>query len=204
MISITGNELTILIYADYNIHQEWMAYASWYSAHRLLPDAEICISIPKPTSALFRWTAKAGIKQYRVHEAGPHSAMHAALASKISQPLLVIPAGAVAVRDLPDLNCPFATSEGKEIWFLNGIADLNDDSLKVISELCCSCTSYQNATFIQVKDTCGGYNEKTWLAKAKSSPFFNASRFKRNEMSPNEHAMINLWDRMKSSYSLLI
>ena len=200
MISVTGNGLTLLICADYNVHHEWMSYASWYSAHRIFPDAEICVCLSKKRTnqLLFNWTARAGIKQYRLADSSHYSVAQFALANKISQPLVIIAAGVVSLKSFPPIEATFARSEDHQVWWLN---DLKVITEPIVADLCCPCTEYHNVAFTQVESTCGAFNKKTWLEKAKLSPF--AGNYKRENISPNEYAVLTLWEQMQKSYHLM-
>lgn len=107
------------------------------------------------------------------------------------------------LRDLPPIEATFATSDDQQVWWLNGVDDLKVITNPLVADVCCPCTSYSNVAFTQVEDTCGAFNKKTWLEKAKSSPFSQANQFQREGTSPNEYAVLTLWEQMQKSYYLL-
>lgn len=158
-----------------------MAFASWYSIHHILPDAEVVIFLPKktnPTAQHFRWVTR--VNQHRTTK----------------KPFLVIPSHVMAVREL-NIKFPKGISEDGAIWFVN-----DDNTQETVPGLCAPCTSTQLTAFVQVNE-CGKYNKKTWPEKAKSSPFPYVKSLKTAEMSVNEHAVLNLWDRMQHSYAAM-
>ncbi len=60
MSDATGNGLNILISCEMVPHHDWMTFASWYSIHKNLPDAQVSIScLRKPISKkIFNWPVK--------------------------------------------------------------------------------------------------------------------------------------------------
>jgi hypothetical protein len=57
----TDKDLRIVISCNYLPHHHWMAFASWYSIYKNLPDAQVKILCGKSSyldQVLFGWTAK--------------------------------------------------------------------------------------------------------------------------------------------------
>lgn len=68
----TGSDLNVVIVAEPNHKNEWMAFSSWYSVKSLYPESTISLAVYKgsPTSVrLFRWTYRVKIKKYWIKEA---------------------------------------------------------------------------------------------------------------------------------------
>ena len=59
-ITPTGKGLTVLISCNYDPHEDWMVFASWYSIFKNLPDAAIKIACLRanPFSEFFNWTTR--------------------------------------------------------------------------------------------------------------------------------------------------
>jgi len=63
MIDHTGTNLGIIIDCDYGVGHHWMAFASWYSIYKNLPDAQMIVRPKRGMSKLliFNWTYKCGV-----------------------------------------------------------------------------------------------------------------------------------------------
>lgn len=98
-------------------------------------------------------------------------------------PLMVIQSNTMLIRE-------FTTKEilGKDI---------------IIPEeenLCCSVTENEIYPFVKI-DTCGLYERKTW--SQTKSPFPYVKKLRKENMSINENAVLNLWGKMKQIYSIM-
>lgn len=119
-ITSTGNGLNIILLSDYNFHNDWQTFASWYSINRFLPDTDVSVYFPKSTTSsnLFKWMKKVNIKKHK----------------QLSFPTLIMNCGTMAVR---------------EICFLPTNGQSKDDAVKMhfndlyekkeIDGLCCDC-----------------------------------------------------------------
>lgn len=72
-VTVTGDNLIVVIECDYLPHHNWMALASWYSIHKFLPDAEVVVFCKRqtPTAELFKWAKKMQIPFYTYRNASP-------------------------------------------------------------------------------------------------------------------------------------
>lgn len=63
-MSATGKNLNLIIICKYCRHHDWMAFASWYSIYKNLPDANVSIYYDPPEidELLFTWTDKCKLK----------------------------------------------------------------------------------------------------------------------------------------------
>lgn len=59
-----GGGLKVLINVDYTFNHDWMAFASWYSINKNLPDAEVKILCKRNTSnyQIFNWPSRCNVK----------------------------------------------------------------------------------------------------------------------------------------------
>lgn len=73
MSKVTGSGLNIIIECEYCTHHNWMAFASWYSISKNLPDAVTQIYCTRKTSniPLFKWPGKVGAK-FGYGQIAPH------------------------------------------------------------------------------------------------------------------------------------
>jgi len=69
-ISPTGYGLNIVISCEYLRHHSWMAFASWYSIFKNLPDAKVQILCDRTglPEVLFNWTNKCKVPIYHVNK----------------------------------------------------------------------------------------------------------------------------------------
>jgi hypothetical protein len=59
-------DLAILIECDVTKCHHWMAFSSWYSIQKKIPDAQVFLLLEKVNSkALFGWASRCGVKVFR-------------------------------------------------------------------------------------------------------------------------------------------
>lgn len=58
----TGSGITFIIKCEATANQNWMAFASWYSINKNLPDAKVVVAVERSDASpeLFRWVRKCG------------------------------------------------------------------------------------------------------------------------------------------------
>lgn len=67
-ITSTGDGLKVLLVCEYERHHNWMAFASWYSIYKNLPDALVkilCKRVPS-RDELFTWTRRTPVQFQQV------------------------------------------------------------------------------------------------------------------------------------------
>lgn len=64
VISPTGKNLNILINCQYCRHHDWMAFVSWYSIYKNLPDSRVklCLKDKDLGEVLFAWPQKCDLE----------------------------------------------------------------------------------------------------------------------------------------------
>jgi hypothetical protein len=138
----------------------------------------------------------------------------------------------MAVRDIDvtKFTAKFATTKDTAVWLLKEITTkelatatnhflklyeknknvLLIDSLKTIDgfeemeDVCSDCTSLSTTPFVQIKETCGNFNKKTWLSKAKSTPFSIVKTLKTPNATLNERLVLQFWNQMHNSFRLMV
>ena len=60
-------DLSIIIECECLFYHDWMAFASWYSIHKNISDAQILIKL-KRTNNLFKWIDKLNVELYKNKE----------------------------------------------------------------------------------------------------------------------------------------
>lgn len=111
-ISATGLNLSILIFSQYDIHHDWMAFSCWYSIQQNLPDAKVIIMTPRPKIVkdfCYSWCYRVSCDFFQFTGVSNFSNKIRAIqvAQKnnlipLNQPLMVIDADMVAVNILSD------------------------------------------------------------------------------------------------------
>lgn len=111
-LDTSGRGLSILITSDYKHMYNWMAFASWYSIYKNLPEAKITIVSGRASKIdhyLYHWVYKCADLRYHLHKNisekfpylnkiyGTYMALKKGL---IKEPFIVIDADTMAVSDL--------------------------------------------------------------------------------------------------------
>ncbi len=112
-LDASGNGLSVLITTAYKHHFNWMAYASWYSVYKNLPNAKVTITCgraPRIENYFYHWVYKCNDIRYNLHKNvgdkmgvpylnklyGVWVALKEGL---VKQPLIVLDADMMAMRD---------------------------------------------------------------------------------------------------------
>ena len=169
-ITSTGDGLTIVICCQYYKIHDWMAFASWYSINKNLPDAKVVVLIErtKTTESLFNWTHRFHVKALQHQPSHLDSLSIAAINNLIDSNTICMKINptVMAVREYEDLDC--------------GIADVKLDI---------------PATFVDYSNGCGKFVIDEWIDKG-SSPLDRATkRFVKEKMSINELKVLKLWEQ---------
>jgi hypothetical protein len=184
-----------------------MSFSTWFSVRKTFPDAEISLALPKAQSNAyyFRWAKKAELPRYRYRGSNPKLSV---LGSNLKHPLLIVDAGTMALRPLPEdiLNVNIGISQDKTVWFSNEafFATTPVYEKNLIGGLSEECKSENVPSFVSISESCGSYSKKTWLSQAKSPPFTYTKKFKSIDDTVNERAVFNLWEQASIPYSLMI
>jgi len=135
-VTATGDRLNILITCAYLPHHDWMAFASWYSIYRNLPDAEVAILCARGMQSdriPFNWPYRCDIRYFQHENIGkhyscpalnkPYAACIALTQDLIREPFFVIDCDVMALRSissdiLEQLNDPDITfGSNDSIWY---------------------------------------------------------------------------------------
>lgn len=127
MITSTGENLSVLITADYREHHDWSSFAAWYTIHNSLPDAKIALLCSRNLENHYigyQWPYRSDLRFFlhenigrRIHkpEVNKLYAVSTAIQDElVSMPLMVVDYCTIAVR-------PFS----KQV-----VESLNDPSIK--------------------------------------------------------------------------
>lgn len=199
--SVTGNGLTVLIASDYQYERDWMAFASWYSVHKMLPEADVFIALPATADTvlvarMFRWLDRAGVRRLRCDPADLLTACAAAESADIPKPYISMHDDVLAVRDLQVEQLVETTTspDGGVVFYEKNPAEAG---LSVINGLCSGCKTDEFTSFVRVGQECGRYRRDY----RQGPPFTREARS--DTVTVNEHLVLNLWQQMGRAYTLM-
>jgi hypothetical protein len=197
-ISVTGNGLNVIILSNLDFHSEWMAFSSWYSLHKNIPDANVSLFVKKSknlTKEYHKWANKANIKIKRISNI--ESEMQ-----NLETPCLILEQGILAIRPLNKtmLNHTFAQNADTSAIFMNG--DFKVYEKNIVDDLCVDCQSDKQSSFVNVNN-CGNYNKNSWIEQSNFPPFPSANSLKTETTSVNERLVLNLWSSMSQAYGMM-
>ncbi len=188
MVSSTGQNLDILINAQ--VSTDWQTFATWFSVKKNLPEAKItlaCMRNGETPFQLFQWAKRLNQKvlMYNRLQPGPNHLE--------TMPALIEATGLMEKKVL--VLEPYTMA----------ICPLNTELLEQINPGGpCSYDGYWK----EAKDTKElwpliGYTKGVgkWLHKSKGCPFSSAGGLASDEMTVNEHRIIDLWKRMTTLFS---
>lgn len=193
----TGNNLNVLICSEYNLHNDWMSFFSWYTLHTFLPEATIAISCTRnkeSTQSLYNWPVRCKTKCFTHKNKGFAESIQTALKNGlISTPLIVIPCNIFAIKEL-SYDCieslqstTTGTNTDNSIWYFKN--KHNQEKASIINF-----NSFAN--YSELKN----FDLATWWEKKKSHPFGLYWKYAHNQMSHTEASILNLWKKVKPLY----
>lgn len=194
-ITSTGDGMSVLIVCDYSPHHDWMAFASWYSFSKMLPDAQVGILCNrKPFDwQMFSWARKCRVKM-RIHAPmTKDEQVRFSIDNKfLDTPLIVVEPEVVMLRGFTDEDVEFFQKnpliKSNKVWV---VSDPSAES--VDSDLCCNVKEDKISTFASYPDGWGKFVTSSWINKA-SSPFQHS--FGRGGMTSNEVKVDKLWKQL--------
>jgi len=229
-MSITplGDRLNILITCDFSLHDDWMAFASWYSIYKNLPDANVtifCARGLKDHFHSFQWPYRLLADFYQHENVG--TKFGNLLLNKfyglacglgdIAQPLFVIDQDVMCMRSLTAaallcLNSPtlrYAKGDGflffneqpreKFIRVINTLANGADE--KVLDEVFGEPEDIEvSSIFAHYRESCGQFVKEDWIREQRMSPFSFTDMFRTPVLSHNEKRILDLWKKMDVIY----
>jgi hypothetical protein len=216
MITETGNDLCVLIITEPGM--DWETYATWYSIHNNLPDADISITSVrnnKPMFQLYQWAKRVDIPviHHKPFSEDPVlrklDSIHRA--KKTKENLLVVNPLVMTTETLcPKITESFNTEDrifDDNVWFLKkpDIPDMmNEYALegglfKASTTICFEANeTNEPKCLVSYKKGCG-----KWIDTLRGCPFSNAAGLALTTMTVNENRVIELWKKMCSLYSAI-
>lgn len=173
-ITISGDGLGVLIVCEHKPLHHWLAFASWYSIRKHLPDADIAITCEKDEwKGLFGWAYKSKVP-FMFHTRDTDTMLIAEAKLPQSKERLVISSYIMAVREYA------AESVGPISAKLD-----------------------QTATFVSCQDGCGRFVPAIWENKMQA-PFRRAVDLLNTEnITVNEMKVLQIWQDCYTLYSMM-
>lgn len=174
-ISLTGEGLSILINCKPISLHNTLAFASWYSIQKYLPDASVSIACaiePNPWQS-FGWVYRS---KTRFFYCRPDADLQELVRTKFpnSKSWLVISPYVFAIREYNGILGPIPVK-----------AD-------------------QIATFVDCEDGCGKFKVADWINKMEVISLQKASRsFKTDDISLNESKVLSIWELSQQMYVVM-
>lgn len=161
-----GNGMTVLIDCEATGKDNFLAFASWYSLFKNLPDAKIIIACQRPRMLekdVFTWVRRINVSFFYYR--------------KKPDAQIVIP---------PDILCLGPLNE--EI-----LKDVNEG--KNIERFIIAAKSQDHAVFCSIKEGCGSFVPDGWIHK-EYPPFDKFDILSKGELTTNEKKVFKLWEKL--------
>lgn len=201
-----GRDLSIVIKAKYDIHDDWMCMALWYSINKYLPEAKVSIICDWKDGIvdrqLFQWTSKAGVVCFKYSDREPLNVV--VNNGFLDENTLVIRSNMVCVGELTDKFFEFAKVHkvmgDSEVIYLSGIIPENFDYFMAASKYWemtwlefnndsepCTFFPYWAVKFFDINE---------WIKEKKSPPFDITWKFLSNDLSTMEIEILKIWKKV--------
>lgn len=162
-ISISGDKLGILIDCENSFIHHWMAFASWYSINRNLPDANVVVACRMDNQwDLFGWVYKCKVPIFRYRD--DKDLQKVSDCKLNTDNTIIITAYDMAVREYDD----------------NAIGPIPVNTDKI------SC-------FVSCTQGCGKFITEDWIKVTRPPFHLANKRFRGEDITVNELKVLNLW-----------
>lgn len=181
-ISSTGDGLNILIHCNYTNADNWMAFVSWHSIYRNLPEAKVFVACnrTKMQSRLFSWTKRCRVP-FELHKTVSLDEWVQHILDKefLGKPLVIITPDVVAVRDFEE--------SGFDTPLLQGVMQV-----KEVPDLCCAAKEEKPCVFVTYSEGWGRFVTASWINRL-DCPLASGNRFAQGVLTANEVRIGRLW-----------
>lgn len=165
---------SVIIRTKYSPFYEWMAFSSWYSITKNLPDIPVvlwCYPYDKLVNyQLYLWTYKVNIKY------------HYSKNVNITKPSIILDPWIVMLRETE--------------------MDLEDNLEIEDSGFCSKVNSEELTPFVSVKERCANFVMTEWIDRIEC-PFAFADRFINYSVTFNEMRVLKLWKQLDIVFSAI-
>lgn len=183
-----GDGLSVVIACEATGLDNFLAFASWYSFSKNLPDARVAVACRRPDSPrfdAFRWVRKVGVPFF-YHKTQKDPVGEATARGHASHPVLRVP---------PDVMCLAPFGDGEVDLFLGrGVVDGGAVAGAAAGEVSALCS---------VRGGCGSFVPAAWIDNG-GHPFGKADRFFKGQLTLNERRIFSLWKKSCPLYDHVV
>lgn len=173
-VDFLGNGLTVVIQCEANGADNFLAFASWYSLTKNLPDAEVIIVCQRPTEIemdVFPWVYRVKVPFFYYQKTFP--------VFKTKNKVLTI---------TPDIMC------------LGSLDKMTIDKINANEDFVVKATNPEPAIFCSLKDGCGSFVPANWIHK-RGHPFDKADVYLKGISTINEKKVFLIWKKLCPMYN---
>lgn len=194
MISETGDNLNIVLIVDYLPHHHWMAFLSWYSFNKILPDAKFFVICNRSLMSvgLFEWAKSCDLFFTILKKNSVENHVKYLLDKQLlNYPILTITPEILALRELDENYIKFFDAPrliSKKIQIINQL-----DSYGTEENLYVDAKENKICPFVSYENGWGKFCLLEWENKNKY-PFSPFLKYLRGDVSINEIRINELWN----------
>lgn len=201
----TGHGATVIVLSEYSFDRDWRAFATWYTAHKMWPDADMALALtasndPTLVAQCFPWAGRANLQKIRFRPGTDPKADAAAAAERagFTYPMIVLDDDVIVARTVRPQDIP--ASGRSEDGAVAVFYEKNPANMESFAGLCDLCDSQSLSPFLRVEDRCGGYDSDQW----NRVPFARTAWFRQPGMSHNETLVLDCWRSMERAYTIMV
>jgi hypothetical protein len=179
-----GSGLRVIIQCEATGMDNFMAFASWYSFHKNLPDASVEIACARPDEIrfdVFPWAYRLRVPVFY------HRKNEMPSYDETTKPLLLASRYIMCLEPL----------DATMMKVFEGQMVVNAD------HHCFSAKNSNPAVFCSLSDGCGSFVPDKWIHKG-GHPFGKADLFGRGELTVNEKRVFSVWKKLCPLYDNIV
>ncbi len=176
------SSVNIVITTQQSNHNEWMAFAAWYSVHHNMPDTKVAVIFPRA-----------------------HLRHHFIWLNKCHIPYLTYGSDITEKQAIANLDLSSNVLVMKDHMMLVREADLSFISGIVYAEVSGLYTKASSDEVLPIIDyhECGNFNLAEWMDKQKKHPFFRTPQLVARNRTVNEQRVFQLWRQMGNTFDFI-
>ncbi len=203
-----GGGLTVLIRCEYRSHHNWMAFASYYSLQKNLPDAHVVLAnrrAERMDRVMAVWPSRCRLKSFSYKPADGWEPGQIVAASGATGEVLLVEAGTMAIRELSDkvlgeMSLPGVRSgEDGTTWYFKDVPTetmvKSHEAAVRMPGLSSDVLSETLPVFVTYGTSVGKFVTGNWIDKAEY-PFPMAEQFASTMLTANEAGVLKLWKQI--------
>ncbi len=176
---------SIVISTQQSSHNEWMAFACWYSIHYNLPNNKVAVAFPRSFKHhQFTWLNKCHVPYIAYpSDATLEQAVDTLILNYIiSTPLIIIKDNQMVIREIKDSIEGITLAENLKSFAL--------------------CSSENSASIVDYTE-CSKFSIEDWKKTEQKHPFYKTSQLVDIKRTVNEQRVFKLWKQMGTTFDFL-